>query len=149
TLPIVSQEGLSPVLLPASQWVMGNGQCAMESRPRAVCKPLQAGKWASSVWNIPQGLRKNPKREGEAAHCPRFHHHKFWDESETVIRRGRFRGWAKQVHEKYRTRLRSLKALPEKTLGQLAQVDGSRDVALVMIQGAGVWLIDARVRLSI
>lgn len=36
-------------------------------------------------------------------------HHKFWDESETLIRQGRFWGWAKQVHEKYWTRLRSLK----------------------------------------
>jgi len=36
-------------------------------------------------------------------------HHKFWEESETIIRQGRFWGWAKQVHEKYWTRLRSLK----------------------------------------
>jgi len=38
-----------------------------------------------------------------------FIHHKFWEESETIIRQGRFWGWAKQVHEKYWTRLRSLK----------------------------------------
>ncbi len=36
-------------------------------------------------------------------------HHKFWEESETIIRQGRFWSWAKQVHEKYWTRLRSLK----------------------------------------
>jgi sulfide:quinone oxidoreductase len=36
-------------------------------------------------------------------------HYKFWEESETIIRQGRFWGWAKQVHEKYWTRLRSLK----------------------------------------
>jgi len=36
-------------------------------------------------------------------------HHKFWEEGETTIRQGRFWGWAKQVHEKYWTRLRSLK----------------------------------------
>src|SRR5262245_28287709 len=33
--------------------------------------------------------------------------------------------------------LHSIKALPEKTLDQLAQVDGSRVVTLVVIQGAG------------
>ncbi|HKQ77595.1 MAG TPA: FAD-dependent oxidoreductase [Blastocatellia bacterium] len=36
-------------------------------------------------------------------------HHKLWEEGETIIRQGRFWGWAKQVHEKYWTRLRSLK----------------------------------------
>jgi sulfide:quinone oxidoreductase len=38
-----------------------------------------------------------------------FVHHKFWEESETIIRQGRFWGWAKQVHEKYWTWMRSLK----------------------------------------
>ena len=36
-------------------------------------------------------------------------HHEFWEEGETIIRQGRFWGWAKHVHEKYWTRLRSLK----------------------------------------
>src|SRR5262245_3660678 len=40
-----------------------------------------------------------------------FLHHKFWEEGETIIRQGRFWGWAKQVHEKYWTRLRSLKSV--------------------------------------
>jgi len=38
-----------------------------------------------------------------------FLHHKFWEESETIVRQSRFWGWAKQIHEKCWTRLRSLK----------------------------------------
>ena len=38
-----------------------------------------------------------------------FLRHKFWEGSDTRIRQGHFWGWVKQIHEKYWTRLHSLK----------------------------------------
>ena len=40
-------------------------------------------------------------------------HHKFREDGNPTIRQGRFWGWAKQIHERYWTRMHSLKRVAD------------------------------------